>query len=155
MGLFNVEMTENSRFDAELNEKLATSGFRFTAQRRHVYNVLVNKRDHPTAEEVFIRAKAEMPEISMATVYNCLDALVKCGLVKQVNHDRSANRYCSNMQEHCHYYCTDCNRVFDVDLKARPLVPEADLPETFKPDHIDVAMRGHCPDPECATHTKD
>merc|ERR1711916_316306 len=106
----------------------ATSGFRFTPQRRHVYNVLVNKRDHPTAEEVFIRAKAEMPDISMATVYNCLDALVKCGLVKQVNHDRTAKRYCSNMQQHCHYYCTDCNRVFDIDLKSRPRVPEADLP---------------------------
>jgi len=150
-----MELTEDSRFDAELNEKLATSGFRFTAQRRHVYNVLVNKRDHPTAEEVFIRAKAEMPDISMATVYNCLDALVKCGLVKQVSHDRAANRYCSNMNEHCHYYCTDCNRVFDIDLKARPRVPEADLPSSFKPEEIDVSMRGHCPDPDCAHHGKD
>lgn len=150
-----MELTKNSRFDAELNEKLATSGFRFTAQRRHVYNVLVNKRDHPTAEEVFIRAKAEMPDISMATVYNCLDALVKCGLVKQVSHDRAANRYCSNMSEHCHYYCTDCNRVFDIDLKARPLVPEADMPSSFKPEEIDVSMRGHCPDPECAHHGKE
>ncbi len=149
-----MELTENSRFDAELNEKLATSGFRFTAQRRHVYNVLVKKRDHPTAEEVFIRAKADMPDISMATVYNCLDALVKCGLVKQVSHDRAAKRYCSNMSEHCHYYCTDCNRVFDIDLKARPLVPEAELPASFKPDEIDVAMRGHCPDPECSRHGK-
>ena len=145
-----MKLDENSRFDAELNEKLATSGFRFTAQRRHVYNVLVHKRDHPTAEEVFIRSKENMPEISMATVYNCLDALVKCGLVKQVNHDRTATRYCSNMQQHCHYYCTDCNRVFDIDLKAQPRVPEADLPETFKPEQIDVAMRGKCPDPDCA-----
>ena len=39
----------------------------------------VEKRDHPTAEEVFIRAKRGMPEISMATVYNCLDALVRSG----------------------------------------------------------------------------
>ena len=34
-----------------------------------------------------------MPEISMATVYNCLDALVKCGLVRQVNLDRGATRF--------------------------------------------------------------
>ena len=149
-------MTEKSRFEAELNEKLATSGFRFTAQRRNVYNVLVNKRDHPTAEEVFIRSKADMPDISMATVYNCLDALVKCGLAKQVNHDSTAKRFCSNMQEHCHYYCTDCNRVFDIDLKEKPRVPEADLPENFKPDQIDVSMRGRCPDPDCApNHGKD
>ena len=60
-----------------LNERLAAGGFRFTPQREHVYAVLLRKRDHPTAEEVFIRAKREIPDISMATVYNCLDALVR------------------------------------------------------------------------------
>ena len=53
-----------------LNERLATSGLRFTPQRQHVYSILLQKRDHPTAEQVFIRAKQDMPEISMATVYN-------------------------------------------------------------------------------------
>ncbi len=43
--------------DDELSERLNTSGFRFTPQRQHVYDVLLHKRDHPTAEEVFIRAK--------------------------------------------------------------------------------------------------
>ncbi len=66
--------------DSEFSERLNTSGFRFTPQRQHVYDVLLQRRDHPTAEEVFIRAKRTMPDISMATVYNCLDALVKCGL---------------------------------------------------------------------------
>ena len=67
--------------NGDFSERLATGGFRFTPQREHVYAVLLQKRDHPTAEEVFIRAKREMPDISMATVYNCLDALVECGLV--------------------------------------------------------------------------
>jgi hypothetical protein len=43
-----------------------TSGFRFTPQRQQVYLVLLQKRDHPTAEEVFIRAKRQMPDISHA-----------------------------------------------------------------------------------------
>ena len=74
------------------------------------------KRDHPTAEEVFIRAKREMPDISMATVYNCLDALVKCGLVRQVTLERGATRFCPNMREHCHFYCDQCESVFDIEL---------------------------------------
>ena len=77
-----------------LNERLHTSGFRFTPQRQEVYNVLLDTRDHPTADQVFIRAKQAMPEISMATVYNCLDALVKSGVVRQVNLDRAAARFC-------------------------------------------------------------
>ena len=93
--------------------------------------MLLQKRDHPTAEEVFIRAKQQMPDISMATVYNCLDALVKCGLVRLVLLDRGATRFCPNMREHCHFYCDACDRVFDVDLpaKAPPALP---LPQGFQ-----------------------
>src|SRR5689334_20565022 len=102
----------------QLSERLSTSGFRFTPQREHVYTVLLQKRDHPTAEEVFMRSKRTMPDISMATVYNCLDALVRCGLVRQVTVERGAARFCPNMQEHCHFYCDICQSVFDISLPA-------------------------------------
>src|ERR1017187_9554041 len=71
--------------EQHLTEQLGATGLRLTPQRQQVYDVLLHKRDHPTAEEVFIRAKKTMPEISHATVYNCLDALVKCGLAWQVD----------------------------------------------------------------------
>src|SRR4029077_19776719 len=92
-----------NKLDCELNDRLATRGFRFTPQRKQVYDVLLQQREHPTAEEGFIRAKNNRPEISMATVYNCLDALVKCGLVRQVSLERGAARFCPNMREHCHF----------------------------------------------------
>jgi len=133
-----------------INERLATGGFRFTPQREHVYNVLSQERDHPTAEQVFMRAKKVMPDISMATVYNCLDALVKCGLVKQVNLDRGAMRFCPNMHEHCHFYCENCGGVYDIDLtRARPQIP---MPRGFKATHYDLSIRGQCPD--CAASKK-
>lgn len=141
--------------DPRLNERLATSGFRFTPQRQHIYSVLMETRDHPTADQVFMRAKQGMGDISMATVYNCLDALVKSGVVRQVNLDRAAARYCPNMTEHCHFHCSDCGRIFDIDLSDKPSVPEARLPRGFKPDQIDIAMRGHCPDKNCAAQQKN
>src|SRR5215469_18251536 len=107
---------EHKRSDELLSKRLSTSGFRFTPQRQHVYDVLLEERDHPTAEEVFIRAKRGMPEISMATVYNCLDALVRSGVARQVTVDRGATRFCPNMREHCHFYCDTCENVFDIDL---------------------------------------
>jgi Fur family transcriptional regulator, peroxide stress response regulator len=125
----------------EFSERLNTSGFRFTPQRQHVYDVILHKRDHPTAEEVFIRAKKQMPEISHATVYNCLDALVKCGLVRQVQLDRGATRFCPNMHEHCHFYCDECDTVFDVDLPAKTHVA---LPRGFRAEHFEIAIHGIC-----------
>jgi len=134
----------NAGDDSRLNERLATSGFRFTPQRRHVYNVLLQKRDHPTVEEVFIRAKEDMPDISMATVYNCLDALVKCDLVKHVNLDRAATRYCPNMKEHCHFYCDECGGIFDVDLVSVGHPSGLEIPEGFKVKQYDISIRGIC-----------
>jgi Fur family transcriptional regulator, peroxide stress response regulator len=116
--------------DAGLNQKLAAGGFRLTPQREKVYGVLRSDRDHPTAEQVYARAKQVIPDISLATVYNCLDALVKTGLVREVVVDRSATRYCSNMREHHHFHCNQCGHVFDVDATETG-VPEVRLPRGF------------------------
>jgi Fur family peroxide stress response transcriptional regulator len=128
--------------DSGLGERLARGGFRFTPQREHVYAVLLRKRDHPTAEQVFIRAKREMREISMATVYNCLDALVKCGLARQVTLERGAARFCPNMREHCHFYCDGCDSVFDIDLPAEAGIA---LPRGYRAERYDIAIHGRCP----------
>jgi Fur family peroxide stress response transcriptional regulator len=130
--------------DIHFNERLANSGFRFTPHRQHVYGVLVHHRDHPTAEEVFIRAKKDMPEISMATVYNCLDALVKSGLVRLVNVDRGATRFCPNMKEHGHFVCESCGAVFDVELPFASATAQIPIPDGFKVKHYDIAIHGEC-----------
>jgi Fur family peroxide stress response transcriptional regulator len=124
-----------------LDAQLARGGLRFTPQREQVYAVLLQKQDHPTAEQVFIRAKRGMPEISMATVYNCLDALVKCRLARQVTLERGAARFCPNMREHCHFYCDSCDRVFDVDLPAGVGIG---LPKGFRAERYDIAIHGRC-----------
>jgi Fur family transcriptional regulator, peroxide stress response regulator len=132
----------NMASNRSLNDHLASSGLRSTAQRQQVFHVLLEKRDHPTAEEVFIRAKRRMPEISMATVYNCLDALVRCGLVRLVNLDRGAARYCPNMAAHSHFCCEVCGRVYDIELAAEVLTPH--LPAGFQVNHSEVSLRGVC-----------
>src|SRR5437868_5463078 len=144
-----MRVAPNKKLDESLNARLANGGFRFTPQRQQVYTVLLHKRDHPTAEEVFIRAKHDRPEISMATVYNCLDALVKCGLVRQVTLDRGAARFCPNMSEHCHFYCDNCESVIDIALPQGAAVP---LPRGFRAERYDVTIHGCCP--ACSTGKK-
>jgi len=112
-----------------------------------VYEVLVDdKRDHPTAAEIFERAKHLMPSISLATVYNCLETLTHIGAVRQVNLDREATRYCPNLNPHAHFYCTSCHEVADVRLEDGC---EADspwkLPEGTRVEEIEVTMKGLCP----------
>jgi Fur family peroxide stress response transcriptional regulator len=135
--------------DNELNQRLAARGFRSTSQREHVYEVLLAEPDHPTAEQVFLRAKKGMPEISMATVYNCLDTLVASGLVREVHLHRSAMRYCPNMQNHHHFYCDDCGGAFDIDSASDAPALRVSMPRGFKADRYEITIRGLCA--KCST----
>ena len=128
------------------NAQLAARGFRFTPQRERVYDILLKTRDHPTAEQVFLRAKQTMPEISMATVYNCLGALLQCHLVREVTLDRSAKRYCPNMSEHLHFYCEACGGVYDIEYAASTRKTEFGLPKGFQATAYDVSIHGFCSD---------
>jgi Fur family peroxide stress response transcriptional regulator len=132
--------------ELQLTRQLGATGLRLTPQRQQVYDVLLQKRDHPTAEEVFMRAKRDMPEISHATVYNCLDALVKCGLARQVTVERGATRYCPNMTEHGHFHCSTCGTIYDVELPSE--LPCVIVPRGFKALRHDVTIHGLCA--ECA-----
>lgn len=116
-----------------------------TKQRKLVYDVLLELRNHPTATEVFIRSKDKMPGISLATVYNCLETLSAAGLVKQVNVGRDASRYCPNLDPHAHFICMKCGQVFDIGLKGnKEAVAAWALPEGTRIDHFEVAMKGVC-----------
>ena len=106
------------------NPKL--KGLRMTRQRREGYEVLMGHRDHPTAAEVYERAKSNMPGISLATVYNCLEALVGHGLVKQVNfHDEQSGT------------------IVDVPLKKGIKLSDfLDLPDGAQINNLEITLRG-------------
>lgn len=147
------EATLKKLKDDPLDRSLADKGLRSTRQRHHIYNVLLENRDHPTVEEVYHRAKTEMEDISLATVYNCLDALVGCGLVREVNVDRAPTRYCPNMHEHGHFYCESCDHVLDIDLPQSGKVDGIEIPQGYHASKFEVSIRGVCP--ECAKKGKN
>ena len=127
-----------------LSDALDHSGQRTTPQRETVFSVLLDQRDHPTADEVYTRTKSRMPTISMATVYNCLETLVSCGLVKQVNIEREPTRYCPNLAPHAHFHCRDTGRVYDVPVPPDMMHELAEvLPGEYRADSVELVFRGH------------
>src|SRR5215475_10793874 len=133
--------------DTEYGNSLAQSGFRFTRQRRVVYDALASTEDHPTAVQVFMRVKDVLPNISLATVYNCLETLSKCGLIRQVYVEREASRFCANQVDHGHFYCTSCGRVDDVMMPSKASVMKLwQLPQHYQITHSEVSLRGVCSD---------
>ncbi|MEI6819691.1 MAG: transcriptional repressor [Verrucomicrobiota bacterium] len=131
---------ENS---AEIEIPDVISGLRMTRQRQEVYRILQLERNHPTANDVFMRVKDRLPNISLATVYNCLEALVQHGIIRQVNFERESSRYCPNLSEHGHFHDAATGVIHDVDFK--PGINLADvlnLPPGAVIDDIEITLRG-------------
>jgi len=133
------------QYKERLDSALEGSGQRATKQREHVYALLLEKRDHPTADEVYARARSEMPTISLATVYNCLETLVETKLIRQVNFEREPTRYCPNLTQHAHFYCRESGEIVDIELSEQVIDELMKvLPEGFSAQHIDIAYDGKC-----------
>jgi len=149
-----AELSHNDKTSLKVGNMPDLGDFRMTKQRRVVYDVLTDELDHPTAAEVFIRSKEKMPGISLATVYNCLETLTTAGIIRQVNVDRDASRFCPNLNPHAHFFCSQCENVFDVNLhEAADAISAWRLPDGSRVDQIEVAMKGACPDCEGSTES--
>jgi len=136
-------MSANSLQSDALAQRLAGSGLRSTPQRELVYQVLLKKRDHPTADEVFARVKQEKPAISLATVYNCLETLVQCQLVRQVNFERGPTRYCPNLKPHAHFHDEQTGATYDNDLPPEIIAKVGEIvPAGYEAKSVEITFRG-------------
>ena len=132
---------ETSPPDAFPNRK----GLRQTEQRKAVLETLLAQTDHPTAVDLFMRVKTRVPSISLATVYNCLETLTDSGVIRIVNHEREPSRFCANLAEHAHLFCTECHSVTDLPLrKTVPPHEMWDIPQSARIADQKVAFRGIC-----------
>jgi Fur family ferric uptake transcriptional regulator len=135
---------------SDLLQRLRDRGWRLTAQRRVIAEVLDGEHVHYTADEIHARAVERLPEISRASVYNTLGELVSLGEVVEVTTDGRAKRYDPNAHHpHQHLVCSGCGTIRDVRLSGDPMT---ELPEAerygFTVSQVTVTYYGRCP--ECA-----
>lgn len=113
-------------------------------QRDAIFENLRSRKDHPTAEEIYLSLKPAMPAISLATVYRNLAQLENEGLILRLGSGGSA-RYDGDTAPHYHLLCLGCGRVFDI-----PYIDDGGLCE--KADRLFdgevlstvVTFRGYC-----------
>ena len=128
-----------------LREALEANGQRYTEQRAAVYRYLLNTTSHPTADEVFTRVRSELPDISLATVYKSLEALVGCGLAAKLTYGDGSARYDGRTDPHPHARCLDCGAVLDVPgrLDTAALAGLGPL-SGFAVEGYRLELLGHC-----------
>jgi Fe2+ or Zn2+ uptake regulation protein len=103
-----------------VRQALESVGCRFTRQRAAVYEYLDSVTDHPTTEDIFKAVQRRMPGISLATVYNALDALVKARLATRLTYGDGSARYDCRGEDHYHLRDVETGEVRDLPANFDP-----------------------------------
>jgi Fur family peroxide stress response transcriptional regulator len=106
--------------EAMVRQALETAGCRYTAQRGAVYGYLESVSTHPTVEEVFRAVRRRQPRISLATVYNALEALVAARLAARLMGGDGAARYDCRSEDHYHLRDLATGEIRDLPLDFDP-----------------------------------
>lgn len=98
--------------------QLQATGGRMTHQRRLILQTLAECNDHPTAEEIFARARDRSPGLNLSTVYRTLRWLEQEGLVntRLFEDERRQERFdpvAEVGQDHYHFRCRACNQIIE------------------------------------------
>ena len=131
----------------ELTEAFRARGLKVTPQRQCIFRILHHHRGHPTAESVYAEASAEMPTISLRTVYQTLNDLAAMGELAQLELGTGSSRFDPTLEPHHHLVCVDCGdvRPFEDPQLERVLEGTATRSDYTVEGH-DVVLKGRCPD---------
>jgi len=91
------------------------TGLKVTPQRVAVYNLLLQSKDHPSAEMLYRRARKTLPDISLDTVNRTLLTLAQMGAANVVEGSGQPKRFDGCIEAHQHFRCTKCGRIIDLD----------------------------------------
>lgn len=130
-----------------LRQALEANGQRFTEQRASVFRYLLSTDAHPTADEVFLHVREDVPGISLATVYKSLETLVGCGLAVKLAYGDGSARYDGRTDDHHHVRCVSCGSVTDLPGRAddREVARLAASAEQFRVTGYRLELTGYCP----------
>lgn len=111
---------------AEFEQLCRRQGMPMTVQRRAVLEAVLEREDHPTADQIFEVVQGRLPGVSRTTVYRVLDALVGLGVIARACHQGATTRFDAKTHRHHHLICEACRRVVDYEAPELDAVP---LPE--------------------------
>ncbi len=133
------------RDTAALTTSFREQGLRVTPQRQAIFRLLQGDDSHPTVESLFDRARAEMPTISLKTVYQTVHDLEALGEVRVLDLGTGSVRVDPNVEDdHHHLLCTTCGRVRDLPVEFSGLNVPIRYRRDFTVDDVQVIFRGHC-----------
>jgi Fur family iron response transcriptional regulator len=116
-------------------------GILSTPQRLEVADILLEKPQHLSAEQIIERLREAGSSVSKATVYNTLNLFGERGIVKEVMVDPVRKFYDSTTHPHHHFYNVDTGELHDIPDEQVRFSELPPMPEGTRSDSIEVLIR--------------
>jgi Fe2+ or Zn2+ uptake regulation protein len=88
----------------------------YSRQREAILNILRSTDTHPTVEWIYDKAKEQIPNISLGTIYRNLKQLKEQGSIMMINSKFNKERFDGNSNPHTHLICNICGSVYDYKV---------------------------------------
>ena len=135
-------MLRQSRY--EIKATLKKTGFKLTRQRIAIIEYVAERTDHPSILQIFEALHEKISGLSLATIYNTLNSLVKIGVIKEIEFGDSEKRFDTNLSPHINLLCRVCGTIEDYPSDL-PLHPQKLIKETgFQTIDFRIVYRGIC-----------
>jgi Fur family peroxide stress response transcriptional regulator len=137
-------MTDTSTLTLALQQ----AGMRITPQRTAICELLTSSEEHPTAAMIYEDLKPHFPSMSLATVYNTLDALAEIGAINVLGQAGDDTvHYDADTEPHVNLACLSCNKIVDIPSEhVSHLDAEITAASGYKLLGARVLYYGLCPD---------
>ena len=101
------------------------NGLKHSRQREMIKSFLMTRKDHPTADMVYMNMRQQNPNISLGTVYRNLTLLADIGEIQRLRVGDGVDHFDADTSLHYHFVCTKCGCVEDLDMDSIEEINEA------------------------------
>lgn len=110
---------------------------KYSRQRETIKEFLISRKDHPTADTIYMNVRKSYPNISLGTVYRNLTLLAEIGEISRIRIGDCVDHFDGDTKPHYHFICNHCGSILDFETN-----PMAHWEETALGD-FDGQIEGH------------
>jgi len=136
-------MDTSEKTEKEVADLLKSKKIRPSLIRVKVLKYLLDKKNHPTADQLFNGLENDIPTLSRTSIYNTIKVFLDEGIVSEITIEDGISRYDAFMGKHGHFICQKCGGVNDFDVKCATCAPEGLKGYKITQEH--VYLKGLCP----------
>ncbi len=137
---------------------LEDNQLRKTKERFAILEIIYTHQHHFDADSLYKFLRERNYSISRATVYNTLELLVACGLVRKHYFGEGTARYerAYGSRQHDHLICRDCGEVLEFcDPRIHEIQTTIGKLLNFRIEDRSLTIFGTCKDPQCTNRKKE